>query len=332
MSSPTTPTGTFNTTTRQTPKQQILYLKACHQWAIGDTRDKMIKEFGRLVNEYTEKSVELYYYPNQALFKARDQWDALRTGALDMAVLPLDYASGKVPELSLTLLPCMLTSIPQGLTWKDKEVGQSLDKFMLDNYRVRHVIWSWSDGSPGSKLKQIVIPSDLAGVKIRAAGRKFEFMCLEAGAQISSIPSAEIYYALTTGVLDSAFTSSSSFLTFHLEEQLDFMNVPRDNAMWFMEEGVYMSERSFDKMVDWQKDAFLQAAKEIQDNWVPANLPLDTQRLVDVFGQRGVELHYMTKDEWDQWKEFGMATSWKNFVETTNDGQRWLDMAIDAST
>ena len=36
--------------------------------------------------------------PPRALFKAKEQWDAMRMGSLDMALFPLDYASGKVPQ------------------------------------------------------------------------------------------------------------------------------------------------------------------------------------------------------------------------------------------
>ncbi|KFE55150.1 ABC transporter substrate-binding protein, partial [Pseudomonas syringae] len=39
------------------------------------------------------------------LYKATEQWGALTRGQLDMTALPLDYASGRVPQFSATLMP-----------------------------------------------------------------------------------------------------------------------------------------------------------------------------------------------------------------------------------
>jgi TRAP-type C4-dicarboxylate transport system substrate-binding protein len=316
----TTPGGT-------TAKDPIITYKVTHQWAVDDVRDRLMRQFGALVTERTGGSVQFMYYPNQALFKARETWDALRNGSCDMAVLPLDYASGKVTELSITLLPCMVQSIEQGLSWKDKPIGKAIDDLMLNDYGVRHVIWAWCDGAPGSKRRQIKLPEDVKGDKMRAAGRKVEYMFQQAGATISSMPSAEIYSSLATGVLDSALTSCASWVTFRLYEQIKYINVPRDNCMWFMEEGLLMSEKRFARMTENQKSIFLECAQEIQDTWVLENFKKDTEDLIRLFGQAGVELYYMTKAEYDVWNTFAHETSWKDYEATNAKCKELLEMA-----
>ena len=81
-------------------------LKVSHQFAAGDVRDEMGKVFGNMVTEKTKGEIKFRHYPAKSLFKPREQWDAMRKGALDMSTFPLDYASGKVPQLSITLMPC----------------------------------------------------------------------------------------------------------------------------------------------------------------------------------------------------------------------------------
>jgi TRAP-type C4-dicarboxylate transport system substrate-binding protein len=49
--------------------------------------------------------LELQIYPGQSLFKAKEQWGALVRGRLDMASLPLDYASGRHSKFSAILMP-----------------------------------------------------------------------------------------------------------------------------------------------------------------------------------------------------------------------------------
>ncbi|HEX78375.1 MAG TPA: hypothetical protein G4O03_08245 [Dehalococcoidia bacterium] len=312
-----------------TPVGPPITFKVSHQWAEGDVRDRLARAFGDLVTERTGGSITFEYYPARALYKPKEQWDAMRTGALDMSVFPLDYASGKVPQFSITLMPCIVPTMEVGLSWKDKQIGYSIDGLCLAN-GVRHVIWVWMEGGPASKKNQIILPEDVAGHKMRAAGKKFEYMLREAGAAITSMPSSEIYHALATGVLDSALTSSGSWVSYKLYEQVKYINVARDYAIWFMEEGLYMSQKSYDRMTPEQKRIFNACAAEIQDTWVLPNFKQAVQTLIEVFGKAGVEMHFMTKSEWEVWLKFAQETAWKSFAETVEGGQELLDQALAA--
>jgi len=311
------------------PVGPSITFKVSHQWAEGDVRDRMARAFGDLVTERTGGSIQFTYYPAKALFPPKEQWDALRIGALDIMVLPLDYASGKVPQLSITLMPCITPNMESALSWKDKPIGKKVDEILLEN-GVRHVIWAWCDGGPASKRNQIILPEDVDGHKMRAAGKKFEFMLREAGAAITSMPSSELYHALATGVLDSGLTSSASWCSYKLYEQVDYINVARDYAIWYMEEGLYIGTKSYDKMSPEQQEIFDACAAEIQDTWVLPNFMEDVENVTKFFGEAGVEMHYMTGDEWNVWLEFAKKTAWKDFADNVEGGQELLDMALAA--
>jgi TRAP-type C4-dicarboxylate transport system substrate-binding protein len=324
------PTSTGSLKPADFATEQVVQIKATHQWAVNDTRDRMLRAFGQMCFERSGGTIYFFYFPNQALFKARDTWDALRTGACECAVLPLDYASGKEPLLSITLLPCLVQGIKEGLEWRTKPIGKAVDELLL-SYNVRHVLWAWTDGSPGAKKHMIKLPADCKGDKIRAAGRMVEYMFQQAGAQINSMPSAEIYSALVTGVLDSAVTSSASFVTFHLEEQLNFINVPRDYCMWYMEEGMLMSEKRFNILSPKQKQVFLECAAEVQNNWVYDNFSKDTTDMIREFSARPkMELYYMNKQEYDVWELYSRETAWKKYIESDPRAQGLLDKGLDA--
>ena len=55
---------------------------------------------------------------------------------------------------------------------------------------------------------------------MRAAGKSFNQLLAGAGASIASMASSEIYNAMQTGVLDGANTSSSSFVSYRIYEQV----------------------------------------------------------------------------------------------------------------
>src|SRR6478735_6061873 len=81
-------------------------LKASHQFpgGKGDPRDEMVQIIAKEVKA-ANVGLEIQVYPGASLFKALDQWNAITGDQLDMTSLPLDYASGKVPAFSATLMP-----------------------------------------------------------------------------------------------------------------------------------------------------------------------------------------------------------------------------------
>jgi len=81
-------------------------LKASHQFpgGKGDARDEMVQILAREI-EGANVGLKVQVYPAQSLYKAKEQWGALTKGRLDFASFPLDYASGRVPQFSATLMP-----------------------------------------------------------------------------------------------------------------------------------------------------------------------------------------------------------------------------------
>jgi len=144
------------------------------------------------------------------------------------------------------------------------------------------------------------------------------------------MPSSEIYHALSTGVLDSCLTSSSSFVSYRLYEQLKFMNVPKNYAIWYMAEPLVMSLKTWERLKPEQRKAFQEVGDEMARDWVVPNFAKDTQTLIDEFTKAGVQLHYMTKDEFQRWQDFAKKTAWKNYEETVKDGKEILDLAVQA--
>jgi TRAP-type transport system periplasmic protein len=304
-------------------------LKVSHQFAEGDVRDQLVRVFADNISKKLGKDFAFRVYPASSLYKPKEQWEAMRQGSLDLSVFPLDYAAGKLPELSITLLPCSVSSMKQAMAWRDKPIGQRIAKLVEDN-GVKILAWAWLDGGIGSSMRQVKLPADAKGLQMRAAGKKFEFMLKEAGASITSMPSSEIYHALSTGVLDSCLTSTSSFVSYRLYEQLKFMNVPRDYAIWYMAEPLVISMKTWKRLKPEQQKVFQEVALDMEKNWIIPNFSKDTQVLVDEFTKAGVQLHYMTKDEFDQWMDFARKTAWKNYEETVKGGKEILDLAVQA--
>src|SRR5256886_5221880 len=107
---------------------------------------------------------------------------------------------------------------------------------------------AWLAGAMASKKSCIRKPEDVKGLKFRSAGPTFASMWQAAGASIVSVPSNEVYNALQTGVAEATDTSTGSFVSFRIYEQVKCITAPGDNALWFMYEPVLMSKPSFNML------------------------------------------------------------------------------------
>jgi TRAP-type C4-dicarboxylate transport system substrate-binding protein len=139
-------------------------------------------------------------------------------------------------------------------------------------------------------------------------------MLVGAGASIAAMPSSEVYTAMQTGVLDGVNTSSSSFVSYRIYEQVKCYTPAGENALWFMYQPVLMSKKSYDGLNDAQKAALAAAAKKADS--------------VKVFKDAGVEIADLTAEDFAAWQEIAKKTSYKSFAESVEGGQELLDMAL----
>jgi len=311
-------------------KPQIL--KISHQWPggtidKGDFRDRICRIFASKVEEQTGGAFKFEVYPASALFKPVPQYDALLKGALDFSVYPLDYASGKIPQFSITLMPCVVKDHAQAMRWKEAPIGKEIEKLCEQN-GMKILTWAWCGGGLATKTKMATKPEDLKGMKIRAAGKMFEKMLHDGcGAAITSMPSSEIYFALQTGVLDACMTSSSSFESYRLYEQVKYYTSPRKTTTWFMLEPFVVSMVTWKKISPDHQKIMLQVGKELERFALEEAIKDDTE-VTDLFKNKGVVVHDMTLEELKIWTAVATKTAWKEFGEKVKGGKELLEMAL----
>ncbi len=302
-------------------------LKASHQWpgGIGDVRDEMVQIIAREV-EAADVDLTIRVYPGQSLFKATDQWSALVRGRLDIAAVPLDYASGRHPEFSATLMPALVKNHDHARRLNDSPFMEDI-KAIANEAGVVVLADAWLAGGFVSSERCILWPDDIRGQVIRAAGPAFERMMLQAGASITSMPSSEIYTAMQTGVLDAASTSSASFVTYRIHEHAQCLTAPGDYGLWFMYEPVLMSERTWNRLSSQQRDALLAAGQVAEDYFFQQAQLLDEQ-LEEVFTAAGIEIVHMTREQTEAWRAIAIETSYKVFAAEVPGGAELIEKAL----
>ena len=302
-------------------------LKASHQFpgGKGDARDEMVQIIAREAKG-ANIGLDVQVYPGASLFKPNEQWNAMVNGQLDISSFPLDYASGKVRAFGATLMPGLVRNHERAQRLNESPFMKDI-KERINKAGVIVLADAWLAGAVASKRACIRKPDDIKGLKIRSAGPTFAEMWQQAGASIVSVPSNEVYNALQTGVADATDTSSGSFVSFRIYEQVKCITAPGDNALWFMYEPVLMSKRSFDRLKKEQQDTLLKAGKSSEDYFKSASKKLDDE-MVDVFKKNNVEVATMTPAEYDAWIKVAQESSYKGFATEVPDGKKLIDEAL----
>lgn len=291
-------------------------LKISHQFPggtaeQGDFRDRLVRRFAAEVQKRTDNELAFEIYPGSSLMKTVAQFSALRRGALDMTLYPLAYAGGEVPEVNIGLMPCLVTSYEQGLAWKNQAIGQELDR-VLDKRGVKIVTWLWQAGGTASRGAPVVQPDDVKGLKVRGGSREMDLMLKAAGGIISSVPSNEIYAAMQTGSLDAAVTSSTSLISFRLEEISKSVTTGRTGSFWFMLEPLLMSKQIFDTLPAAHQAAVTEVGTELEAFGLAA-ARADDEDLARVYLKAGIMARDMDPAAVGRWKAVAQETAWKDF-------------------
>jgi TRAP-type C4-dicarboxylate transport system substrate-binding protein len=314
----------------QTAMAQPANLKISHQFpsgslAEGDFRDRLCRQFAAEVERRTRGGLKFSIYPGSSLMKTNAQFSAMRKGALDMSLVPLSYAGGEVPEVNIGLMPGLVTSYEQGYAWKNAEVGKELARVLADKGIVV-VSWIWQAGGVASRGKPIVDPEDVRGLKVRGGSREMDLILKEAGAAVVSVPSNDIYAAMQTGAMDAALTSSTSLISFRLEEVSKALTSARGGAYWFMFEPLLMSKTVFDRLPKEQQAAIMAVGADLEA-FARKAAQEDDAAVVAVYQRTGARTADLNQASIKKWQEIARVTAWKDYGERNPNCAKLLALA-----
>jgi TRAP-type transport system periplasmic protein len=298
--------------------QTATTLKISHQFPSGtltegDFRDRLCRRFAAEIEKRTGGALKASVYPGSSLMKTNAQFSALRKGALDFSLVPLSYAGGEVAETNIGLMPALVPSYDVDAQWKGGEVGKLLTK-QLEDKGVVIVSWVWQAGGVASRARQLVTPDDAKGLKVRGGSREMDMMLKAAGSAVITLPSNEIYAAMQTGAMDAAMTSSTSFISFKLEEIAKHLTSGRQRTYWFMFEPLLMSKETFARLSKQQQDVVMTVGGEME-GFARDAAKQDDKVAAEIYAKAGAKVYDMDDATLRKWQSIARDTAWKDYAE-----------------
>jgi TRAP-type C4-dicarboxylate transport system substrate-binding protein len=314
--------------------QAATTLKISHQFPggtidKGDFRDRLCRKFAAEITKRSGGELNADVYPNSSLIKTNAQFSAMRKGALDISLYPLPYAGGELPETNIGLMPGLVASYDQGLAWKKNPVGKALTDFLADKGIVI-LTWVWQAGGVASRSRPLVAPEDAKGMKVRGGSKEMDMVLQAAGAAVLSLPSNEIYAAMQTGACDAGITSSTSLISFRLEEIAKSLTSGAGNSYWFMLEPLLMSKSIFDAMPKKHQDIILAVGAEMEP-FGREGAQADDVEVAKVYEKAGAKVSALDAATVGKWRDIARDTAWKNYSGKTATSANLMKLAADVT-
>ncbi|SLN75542.1 TRAP transporter substrate-binding protein [Oceanibacterium hippocampi] len=194
-----------------------------NNWVETRWESKMLNEFAERVHEKSNGRLKIAVFSGGSLgIKPADHLQALRSGAVQMAVLYPGYLARDVPEVA--------NALPNGAVYSDSE-AVALNPVLMDIYRKGYERWNavtvgWLN-TPPYRLsifcnEPIRSLAGLSGKKLRVWVKDVIEPFNALGIRAQLMPQDELYVAIQTGVVDCAIHSLAIASTLSLQEVTNY--------------------------------------------------------------------------------------------------------------
>ncbi len=312
----------------QTAGAQAVTLKMAHQWP-QDESDYVVATGTKFAHEVERRShgqIKINIFPAESLVKAGATHTALKSGAVDLAVYPYIYASGAIPEMNLILLPGVWKSHDDVYRFRKSAAWKQLEQ-KAEQYGFKTLTWIQISGGVASTKKPIIGPADVAGAKARVAGRMMEAAMQKAGASTVSVTSPETYNALQLGVIDTVWTSSSTFGSLRLYEVAKYYTSPEKLSIFFTIEPICISMKTWNRLTPEQQNILSEVGASLEPGALEGAKKEDG-RVAKLFADHGVKVAQLSPKAWRDWQNLFQESAFVRFRKQVPNGSQLLDETL----
>jgi len=231
-----------------------------HGAALDNPRHKAAVQFAETVKQKSNGKIEVQVAPSAQLGDDAAMITALRTGTLDMSANSQGATAVVVPEYGAFGLPFLFSEPAQAFKLLDGPLGKELAEKSAAKGLV--VLGYWDNGirHVSNNKKPIQSPADLKGMKIRTPPDAVTIDIMQAlGAETQQIKFAELYVALSQGVVDGQENPLVNVQASKLYEVQKYISLTGHK---YEMNPFLMSKQTWDKLGEADRKIIMDAATE----------------------------------------------------------------------
>jgi len=288
-------------------------LKLSHWVPPAHPLQKALEEWGASVEKDSGGTIKYKVYPAQQLGKAFDHYDMARDGIADLTYINPGYQPGRFPIIGAGELPFLMSDAKGGSqaidAWYRKYAGKEMKdvKFCL--------AFVHDPGTFHSKVKKIVEPSDIKGMKIRPAHATMATWVTQLGGTNVQSSAPEVRDILDKGVADAVTFPWGSVPLFGIDKVTKYhMNVP----LYVTTFAFVFNKNTYDQMSAAQKKVIdnhctNEWALKVASPWAD----FEHNGIAKVKAEEGHEVYDLTAAQLAEWKKAAepLVKTWSDNVK-----------------
>lgn len=203
------------------------------------------------MNAQLSPGAQMRLYPGAILGAATAQYDLVKNGVADIALVVPGYTPGVFPKTSVGEIPFiadtavdltgkLLTFYEEGLISSEFEDFKLVGLFSTPAYNYI------------SPKEGILSPEQVQGMRIRAPSAYVGRLIGELGASSINLPATEVYEGLERGIVDATLWNLNAVTTFRLHEPARYytnLNMTMTPMLVLMNKNTYERQSAEDKAV-----------------------------------------------------------------------------------
>jgi TRAP-type C4-dicarboxylate transport system substrate-binding protein len=265
----------------------------------------------------TNNRVTITHYPDNALVKEEQQYDALLSGTADMGLIEMEFTPGVFPVSEVASLPLLFPNaeVAARVFW---DIIQQYGQDEFKDVQVLGVTVIAPAQYCGTK--PIKMPADFKGLRMRSGGAVETEMIGALGATAVEIGSADLATSMERGMFDGAFLSWSYMkVTGAMDMAKNFTQCDLFRRCWV----IAMNKDKWNALPAAVQEAITaNSGVEKSVGYVIANDAAGVEDADMIAGKAkgaGSEVVVLTDAEKAAWKEV-LAPVYKNWVDTRPAG------------
>lgn len=211
---------------QQVAKNEKIVIKFSHVVSENTPKGLAARRFADLVRERTGGYVEVQVFPDSMLYKDGEEFEALKSGAVQMLAPATSKLSAMFPEWQLFDLPFAFPDMTTAHSLMDGPLVQELFTDLQEHKYLGLTMWDSGFKQFTNNIHPLHKPEDFRGLHFRIMSShilKVQFAQL--GAEASPLPFNDVYQALKNGTVNAEENTISNIYTQKFDHSQNYLTI-----------------------------------------------------------------------------------------------------------
>jgi TRAP-type transport system periplasmic protein len=188
--------------------------------------DSVVNNLENFANDFNAKAGGKYVieiHPGESLVKFPDSLDAVRTGAVEMDLWPVDFFSSVNPDFAAASLPFVINGIEADAAY-GMAMMPTYGSIMTSKFNCKPIYFHTLTGMDLISKKEVKTKADWKNLLVHSISPQMGNIIQYMGGAPVSMPFSDAYQGIQKGVVEASVISSSQMVTYKMYEVAKYLD------------------------------------------------------------------------------------------------------------